>query len=100
MELLKSEIVAQVALQENLYRDVNDAVQKVFTVLRSNIWRKTEYSINTEMTITELVPPKKTKSATNDMHSKRNDFISSKTVFARPFIAQTTFKKSITIYLE
>ena len=37
MELLKSEIVAQVALQENLYRDVNDAVQKVFTVLRSNI---------------------------------------------------------------
>ena len=52
------------------------------------------------MTITELVPPKKTKSTTNDTHSKRNDFISSKTVFARPFIAQTTFKKSITIYLE
>ena len=52
------------------------------------------------MTTTELVPPKKTKSTTNDMHSKRNDFISSKTVFARPFIAQTTFKKSITIYLE
>ena len=95
MELLKSEIVEQV-----LYRNVNDAVQKVFTVLRSIIWRKTEYSINTEMTITELVPPKKTKSTTNDMHSKRNDFISSKTVFAWPFIAQTTFKKSLTIYLE
>ena len=95
MELLVSEIVAR-----NFHRDVNDAVQKAFTVLRSIIWRKTEYSINTEMTITELVPPKKTKSTTNDMHSKRNDFISSKTVFAWPFIAQTTFKKSLTIYLE
>ena len=78
MQLLKSES----ALQENLYRDVNDAVQKVFTVLRTNIWRKTEYSINTEMTITGLVPPKKTKSTTNEVYSKRGDFISSKTVFA------------------
>ena len=46
MELLISEIVAQ-----NLYRDVNDAVQKAFTVLiRGNILRKTKYSINPQMT--------------------------------------------------
>ena len=46
MELLISEIVAR-----NLYRDVNDAVQKAFTVLiRGNILRKTEYSINPQMT--------------------------------------------------
>ena len=32
MELLISEIVAR-----NLYRNVNDAVQKAFTVLRGNI---------------------------------------------------------------
>ena len=45
MELLISEIVAR-----NLYRDVNDAVQKAFTVLiRGNILRKTEYSINPQM---------------------------------------------------
>ena len=42
MELLISEIVAR-----NLYRDVNDAVQKAFTVsVRGNILGKTEYSIN------------------------------------------------------
>ena len=42
MELLISEIVAR-----NLYRDVNDAVQKAFTVsIRGNILGKTEYSIN------------------------------------------------------
>ena len=42
MELLTSEIVAR-----NLYRDVNDAVQKAFTVsVRGNILGKTEYSIN------------------------------------------------------
>ena len=41
-----SEIVAR-----NLYRDVNDAVQKAFTVLvRGNILRKTEYSINPQTT--------------------------------------------------
>ena len=46
MELLIREIVAR-----NLYRDVNDAVQKAFTVLiRGNILRKTEYSINPQMT--------------------------------------------------
>ena len=46
MELLISEIVAR-----NLYRDVNDAVQKAFTVLIwGNILRKTEYSINPQMT--------------------------------------------------
>ena len=71
MELLISEIVAR-----NLYRDVNDVVQKAFTVLiRSNILRKTEYSINPQMTRTELVPPNKTKSTTNDMHRKRSDFL-------------------------
>ena len=46
MELLVSEIVAR-----NFHRDVNDAVQKAFTVLiRGNILRKTEYSINPQMT--------------------------------------------------
>ena len=53
MELLISEIVAR-----NLYRDVNDVVQKTFTVLiRGNILQKTEYSINPRMSRTELVPP-------------------------------------------
>ena len=70
MEILISEIVAR-----NLYRDVNDVVQKAFTVLtRGNILRKTEYIINPQMTRTELVPPNKTKSTTNDMHRKRSDF--------------------------
>ena len=46
MELLVSEIAAR-----NFHRDVNDAVQKAFTVLiRGNILRKTEYSINPQMT--------------------------------------------------
>ena len=62
MELLISEIVAR-----NVYRNVNDAVQKAFTVLRGNIWRNTECSINPQMTRTKLVPPSKTKSTTNDM---------------------------------
>ena len=45
MELVINEIVAR-----NLYRDVNDVVQKAFTVLiRGNILRKTEYSINPQM---------------------------------------------------
>ena len=71
MELLISEIVAR-----NLYRDVNDVVQKAFTVLiRGNILQKTEYSINPRMSRTELVPPNKTKSTTNDMHRKRSDFL-------------------------
>ena len=71
MELLISEIVAR-----NLHRDVNDVVQKAFTVLiRDNILRKKEYSINPQMTRTELVPPNKTKSTTNDMHRKRIDFL-------------------------
>ena len=70
MELLISEIVAQ-----NLYRDVNDVVQKAFTVLiQSNILRKTEYSINPQMTRTELVPPNKTKLTTNDMHRQASFF--------------------------
>ena len=70
MELLISEIVAQ-----NLYRDVKDVVQKAFTVLiRSNILQKTEYSINPQMTRTELVPPNKTKSTTNDMHRQASFF--------------------------
>ena len=75
MELLIREIVAR-----NLYRDVNDAVQKAFTVLiRGNILRKTEYNINPQMTSndqgTELVPSNKTKSTTNDMHRKRSGFL-------------------------
>ena len=71
MEILISEIVAR-----NLYGDVNDVVQKAFTVLtRGNILRKTEYSINPQMTRTELVPPNKTKLTTNDMHRKRSDFL-------------------------
>ena len=46
MKLLISEIVAR-----NLNSDVNDAVQKAFTVLmQGNILRKTEYSINPHMT--------------------------------------------------
>ena len=49
MELLISEIVARVLQSENLYRDVNDAVQKAFTVLRGNIWQKTEYTINPQI---------------------------------------------------
>ena len=44
MELLVSEIVAR-----NFHRDVNDAVQKAFTVLIRGL-RKTEYSINPQMT--------------------------------------------------
>ena len=46
MELLIREIIAR-----NLHREVKDAVQKAFTVLiRDNILRKTEYSINPQMT--------------------------------------------------
>ena len=61
MELLISEIVTR-----NLYRDVNDEVQKPLTVLiRGKILQKTEYSTNPQMTRTELVPPNKTKSTTN-----------------------------------
>ena len=46
MELLISEIIAR-----NLHRDAKDAVQKAFTALiRGNILRKTEYSINPQMT--------------------------------------------------
>ena len=71
MELLISENVAR-----NLYLDVNDVVQKAFTVLtRSNILQKTEYTINPQMTRTELVAPNKTKSTANDMHRKRSDFL-------------------------
>ena len=77
MELLISEIVARVLCKcANLYRDVNDAVQKAFTVLRGNIWQKTDYTINPQMTKTELVPPNKTKSTTNDMHRIKREAIS------------------------
>ena len=90
MELLISENVAR-----NLYRDVNDVVLKAFTVLiRGNILRKTEYTINPQMTRTELVPPNKTKSTTR----RRSEVVTSKTVFAWP-LAQITFKK-ITYYLS
>ena len=84
-------------------RDVNDAVWKLFTVLRGNIWRQTEDSINPQMTRTELVPPNKTKSTTNGMHRKKSDFL--KLLLQKRFsrdhlIVQITFKKSLTIYLE
>ena len=54
------------------------------------------------MTKTELVPPNKTKTTTNDMHhitGKREAIVTSKTVLAWP-LEQVTFKKSFTIYLE
>ena len=74
MELLISEIVAR-----NVYRDVNDAVQKAFTVsIRGNILRKRNTVLIpkwTQITRTELVPPNKTKSTTNNMHRKRSDFL-------------------------
>ena len=49
--------------------------------------KKMEYSINPQMTKTELVPPNKTKSTTNDMHriKKKKRFlkvVTSKTIFA------------------
>ena len=55
---------------------MNDAVQKAFIVLRGNIWQKTEYTINPQMTKTELVPPNKTKLTTNDMHRIKREAIS------------------------
>ena len=58
-----------------MYRDVNDAVQKAFTVLRGNIRQKTEYTINPQLTKAELVPPNKTKSTTNDMHPIKREAI-------------------------
>ena len=60
---------------ENLYRDVNDALQKAFTVLRGNIWQKTECSINPQTTKTESVPSNETKSTTNDMHRIKREAI-------------------------
>ena len=76
MELLISEIVARVLCKcANLYRDVNDAVQKAFTVLRGNIWQKTECSINLQTTKTELVLSNETKSTANDMHSIKREAI-------------------------
>ena len=75
MELLISENVGR-----NFFRDVNDVVLKAFTVLiRGNILRKTEYTINPEMTRTELVSPNKTKSTTR----RRSEVVTSKTVFAK-----------------
>ena len=38
--------------------------------------KKAEYSINPQMTKTELVPPNKTKSTTNDMHRNKREAIS------------------------
>ena len=75
MELLIRGIVVRV-LYRKTYRDVNDAVEKAFTVLRGNIWQKKEYTINPQMTKTELVPPNKTKSTTNDMHRIKRGAIS------------------------
>ena len=76
MELLISEIVVRVLCKcADLCRDVNYAVQKAFTVLRGNIWQKTEYSINPQTTKTELVPSNETKSTTNDMHCIKREVI-------------------------
>ena len=60
MELLISQIVARViwlatAYFHGLFYEV------IFD-------KKTEYSINSQMTKTELVSPNKTKSTTNNMH--------------------------------
>ena len=55
------------------------------------------------MTRTELVPPNKTKSTTNGMHRKKSDFLKLllQKLFSRDhLIAQITFKKSLTMYLE
>ena len=77
MELLISDIVAR-----NLYCDVNDAVQKAFTVLiRGNEQDEVDYKGH--------APQEK----------RFLKVVTSKTVFAWP-LAQTTFKKSLTIYLE
>ena len=83
MELLISEIVAQVLCKcANLYRNVNDAVQKAITALRGNIWQtETEYSINPQTTKTELVPSNETKSTTNDMHRIKREAILQKRFF-------------------
>ena len=43
-----------------------------YEVIFDNIW----YSINPQMTKTELVPPNKTKSTTNDMHRIKREAIS------------------------
>ena len=76
MELLISEIVARVLCKcANLYRDVNDAEQKAFTVLLGNIWQKTECSINLQTTKTELVLSNETKSTANDMHRIKREAI-------------------------
>ena len=77
MELLISEIVVRVLCKcANLCRDVTYAVQKAFTVLRGNIWKKkTEYNINPQTTKTELVPSNETKSTTNDMHRLKREAI-------------------------
>ena len=95
MELLISEIVARVLCKcANLYRDVNDAVQKAFTVLRGNIWQKTEYTINPQMTKTKLVPRNKVSrlpmTCTVLKEKRFLKVVTSKTIFARP-LAQITF---------
>ena len=38
--------------------------------------KKTEYTINSQMTKIELVPPNKTESTTNDMHRNEREAIS------------------------
>ena len=86
MKLLTSEIVSRVLDRKTcIAMYVMRFKKHYFTVLGGDIWRKTEYSINTEITRTELVPTNKTKSTTNDMHLKRSDFLKfvySETAFA------------------
>ena len=68
MELLISEIVVRV-----LYRETCIVMQMIWCKKHLLFYavifdKKTEYRINPQMTKTELVPPNKTKSTTNDMH--------------------------------
>ena len=44
-----------------------------------------EYTINPQMTKTELVPPNKTKSTTNDMHRIKREAISLSCYFKNDF---------------
>ena len=96
MELLISEIVARVLYRKTCFCDVNDAVQKKFTVLRGNIWRKTEYRINPQMTRTEL-------GSRLPMTCREKEAISKSWYFNNGFLwplAQISFTKSFNIYLE
>ena len=60
-----------------MYRDVNDAVQKPLHLLFYEvIFDKKRNTLNPQMTKSDLVPPNKTKSTTNDMHPIKREAIS------------------------